>query len=330
MRKMIECVDLIKIYENSQGMKIPALRGCDLVVGKGELVSLIGPSGSGKTTLINILGGIETFSSGKVTVADYNLENFSPEQLDDYRFEIVGFVDQFPERTLFLDSSVKNNLFFAYTLRYRETPTVTKKYKKILADLGIEHLENRLTKTLSGGEMTRVAIACALAKKTPLLLCDEPTGQLDSENTEIVKTLLKEITSEYNTTVVVVTHDPSFLEGVDKTYEIRDGRVSTILSEEERKGKQSFPIVLKSYVDQSRHTRLPDLVYDTLQINRNLEFKLTKKGKISISHPDKIQPKEVELPEYQEIQKELLLNQLPVDYFKKDKIGIKLESVSKI
>lgn len=326
---MIECIDLIKIYESSLGTKIPALRGCELMVEDGELVSIVGPSGSGKTTLINILGGIETISSGEAIVAGYRLEKITPENLNNYRLKIIGFVDQFPERTLFLDATVNDNLQFAYTLRYGDTPTTGVKRKKIMGDLGISHLENRLVKTLSGGEMTRVAIACALAKKTPLLLCDEPTGQLDSENTKNVKQLLKQIAEKYDTTVVVVTHDSRFLEGVDKTYEIRDGRISTVLSEEERKQRSSFPIYLKSYIDQTKHTRLPDIVYDTLQLERNLEFKVTKKGLISIGHPEKKKPKEVKLPEYKEQRKQLLLEPLPKDYCKNSKKTIKLENVTK-
>ncbi len=326
---MIECIDLIKIYESSLGTKIPALRGCELVVEEGELISIVGPSGSGKTTLINILGGIETISSGEAIVAGYRLEKITPENLSNYRLKIIGFVDQFPERTLFLDATVKDNLQFAYTLRYGDTPTTGKKRMKIMTDLGISHLENRLVKPLSGGEMTRVAIACALAKKTPLLLCDEPTGQLDSENTKNVKQLLKQIAEVYDTTVIVVTHDSRFLEGVDKTYEIRDGRISTVLSEEERKQRSSFPIYLKSYIDQTKHTRLPDLVFETLQLERNLEFKVTKKGSITLGHPEKKPPKKVKLPEYKEQRKQLLLEPLPKDYYKNAKKAIKLENVAK-
>jgi len=326
---MIECTDLIKIYEDSLGTKIPALRGCDLTVGEGELVSIVGPSGSGKTTLINILGGVETISSGEAIVAGHPLERISPEKLAEYRLKIIGFVDQFPERTLFLDATVKDNLHFAFTLRYGDTPTTGNMRRKIMEDLGICHLENRLVKTLSGGEMTRVAIACALAKKTPLLLCDEPTGQLDSENTENVKALLKEVTKKYDTTIVVVTHDQRFLEGIDKTFEIRDGRISTILSEEERKQKTTFPITLKSYIDQTKHTRIPDFVYDTLQLERDLEFKITKKGMISINHPENKQPKKIDIPDYKEIQRSIELEPLPESYFEDSNIIIKLENISK-
>ena len=326
---MIECRDLIKIYENSLGTKIPALRGCDLAVGEGELVSIVGPSGSGKTTLINILGGVETISSGEAIVAGFPLERLTPEKLAEYRLKIIGFVDQFPERTLFLDATVKDNLHFAFTLRYGDTPTTGKKREKIMEDLGINHLDKRLVKTLSGGEMTRVAIGCALAKKTPLLLCDEPTGQLDSVNTEKVKALLKEVAEKYDTTIIVVTHDERFLEGIDKTFEIKDGRISTILSEEERKQRITFPITLKSYIDQTKHTRIPDLVYDTLQLERNLEFTITKKGRISIEHPEKKEPKKIDLPDYKELRRTINLEPLPENYRENSITIIKLENVGK-
>ena len=327
---MIECIDIIKIYEDiERRIQIPALRGCDLFVDSSELISIIGPSGSGKTTLINILAGLESISSGKVIVAGYNLSRLSGNALNDYRKRIISIVDQFPERTLFLEATVSDNIDFAYTLRFGDTKTTGEFKNKIMKKLGIEYLRNRSVKTLSGGEMARVSIACALAKRTPVLLCDEPTGQLDTDNTNKVKKILKEIALEFDCTIIVVTHDLRFLSGVDKTYEILDGRISVVLTQEERKNQSSFPILLKSYVDSTKSTRLPDLVYDTLNLEKGLEYKITKSGSVSLVHPEKLSPKKVTLTEIEKRRRTLELRPLPKNYFTDKDIIIDLSSVSK-
>ncbi|NPD90733.1 MAG: ATP-binding cassette domain-containing protein, partial [Asgard group archaeon] len=327
---MIECIDIIKIYEDiERRIQIPALRGCDLFVDSSEMISIIGPSGSGKTTLINILAGLESISSGKVIVAGYNLSRLSGNALNDYRKRIISIVDQFPERTLFLEATVSDNIDFAYTLRFGDTKTTGEFKNKIMKKLGIEYLRNRSVKTLSGGEMARVSIACALAKRTPVLLCDEPTGQLDTDNTNKVKKILKEIALEFDCIIIVVTHDLRFLSGVDKTYEILDGRISVVLSQEERKKQSSFPILLKSYVDSTKSTRLPDLVYDTLNLEKGLEYRITKSGSVSLVHPEKLSPKKVTLTEIEKRRRTLELKPLPKNYFTKKDIIINLSSVSK-
>ncbi|MHA1221445.1 MAG: ABC transporter ATP-binding protein, partial [Candidatus Heimdallarchaeota archaeon] len=223
---MISCRDLIKIFEDEEhGMRIPALRGCDLIVNKGEIVTVVGPSGSGKTTLINILAGLETFSSGECIVGGRDLQLMSQDMLNNFRLTTIGLVDQFPERTLFLDATVEENMDLSTSLGFGDTQELDERNQLILEKLGIDHLANRRVRVLSGGEMIRTAIACALAKNVPILLADEPTGQLDSMNTEKVKTLLREIATTFGTTILVVSHDPRFYDGVDKSCEIRDGRV---------------------------------------------------------------------------------------------------------
>lgn len=327
---MIECIDIIKIYEDiERRIQIPALRGCDLFVDNSEMISIIGPSGSGKTTLINILAGLESISSGKAIIAGYDLSRLSGIALNDYRKRIISIVDQFPERTLFLEATVSDNIDFAYTLRFGDSKTTGEFKNKIMEKLGIEYLRNRSVKTLSGGEMARVSIACALAKRTPVLLCDEPTGQLDTDNTDKVKKILKEIALEFDCIIIVVTHDLRFLSGVDKTYEILDGRISVVLSQEERKKQSSFPILLKSYVDSTKSTRLPDLVYDTLNLEKGLEYRITKSGSVSLVHPEKLSPKKVTLTEIEMRRRTLELKPLPKRYFADKDIIIDLSRVSK-
>ncbi len=331
---MIECNDLIKIYADEEtNSRVPALRGCDLVVKQGEIMTIVGPSGSGKTTLVNILAGIETVSSGSARVGNYFLEKTPEAQLNRYRLEMIGIVDQFPERTLFLDATVIDNMKFTSSLITRNTRRYSEDFRDILKGLDILHLENRLVRHLSGGEMIRTAIASALAKNAPVILCDEPTGQLDSENTDNVKTLLRQITRDYGATVLVVTHDPRFQEGVDKTCEIKDGRVSTILNVDEQhlySGKSKFPLRFMTQIDSSKSIRLPDLILKTLKLEKNAELVVSKQSKVELKHPKNIPPEEIILEKIKERRKDLNFDPLPIDYFEHSPIIIQLKEVAKI
>jgi len=256
---MIEIKDLIKIFlDEETNTRVPALRGCDLTVKKGEIITIIGPSGSGKTTLVNIIAGLETYSSGYVRVGDYDLENLKTKALNTYRLKMIGIVDQFPERTLFLDGTIEDNMNFLSNIKNRATKEDYIRNASILEKLGIDHLKSRIVRGLSGGEMIRTAVACALAKKAPVLLCDEPTGQLDSLNTTRVKELLKQVSRDFGTAILVVTHDPRFQEGVDRTCEIRDGRVSSIINLSEQDAfddQKKFPLKFNSQIDSTSSMR---------------------------------------------------------------------------
>ncbi len=167
---MIEIRDLIKIFlDEETNTRVPALRGCDLTVKKGEIITIIGPSGSGKTTLVNIIAGLEMYSSGYVRVGDYELENLTSKTLNTYRLEMIGIIDQFPERTLFLDGTIEDNMNFLSNIKKKATKEDYIRNASILEKLGIDHLKSRVVRGLSGGEMIRTAIACALAKRAPVL-----------------------------------------------------------------------------------------------------------------------------------------------------------------
>ncbi|MBN1328681.1 MAG: ATP-binding cassette domain-containing protein [Candidatus Heimdallarchaeota archaeon] len=328
---MIESFDLIKIYEDEKRqIRIPALRGCDFQVERGELVTIIGPSGSGKTTLINILAGQETISSGSVKVDGINLEKLTISDLTSYRLKKISVVDQFPERNLFLNVKVEENLSLFSTLDYKDLSKVTeKRNKEIMVNLGVDHLSSRIVKTLSGGEMIRVAIACAIAKRSPVILCDEPTGQLDRENTQKVKDILSKVSEKYNTTIIVVTHDMRFLEGVDKTYIIKDGRVSAILGKEDREEQSKFPLKFKSHVDSSKSIRIPELIYKTLKFDDVVQFEMTEESEVTLKHPQNITPEKVELTKKEAIRKEVILEKIPKSYHEKRDIVIEIKNLSK-
>lgn len=331
---MIECRDLIKIYlDETSNLKVPALRGIDLKVGKGEVISIVGPSGSGKTTLINILAGFETISSGFLRVGEYNLEDLNLTELLYYRLKTIGIVDQFPERTLFLSGTVFDNMVFVFSLQPDDTANMESNIIKILDELGIAHLSNRKVRLLSGGEMIRTAIACALVKRVPLLLCDEPTGQLDSENTEKVKETLRNISRNFGTTVVVVTHDERFLEGVDKTCEIRNGRVSILLGKEDQmiySGQTTFPLKYKRQLDSSNSVRLPDLVIEKLKLQTDVEFEISENVDVRVRNPENVPVEKIVLKELKVKRKKLVLKDIPTDFHQNQEIDIKLRNISKI
>ncbi|HUU78003.1 MAG TPA: ATP-binding cassette domain-containing protein [candidate division Zixibacteria bacterium] len=329
---MIECHDVIKIYNDpEEKIRVAALRGIDLRISKGEVISIVGPSGSGKSTLIKILAGMEAISSGICKVGSFELEKMNANELLAYQLNNVGLVHQFPERTLFLSGSVKDNLLFSSSLHSKNMHESKLKNKEILKELNIAHLENRLVANLSGGEMIRTAIAFMLAKDVPLLLCDEPTGQLDTANTENIKEILKQISRDFETTVLVVTHDKRFLTGVDRTCEIQNGRVSSLI---QVGGKitteiQSFPLKFSSHVDSSQNIRIPNEIYDVLQIGDNVDFVLSEDSKVEIINPSGIPPKKYIIRQ-EHRRTELKIKPLPEDYFLNKEISVQLKDLSKI
>ena len=330
---MIECKDLIKIYDDEDhNVHVPALRGCDLSIQAGEIFSIVGPSGSGKTTLINILAGLDTCSSGDVIVGEYRLNQMTAKELNFYRMKMIGIIDQFPERSLFLDGTIKDNLKFVSNITKSSTDEAQTRNQEILKKLGIDHLEHRIIRELSGGEITRTAIACALAKESPILLCDEPTGQLDSVNTQRVKGLLRQITKDFGTTILVVSHDPRFQDGVDKTCEIRDGRVSSVIAVSEQlvySQKKTFPLKFKMQLDSTNNIHLPEFIVRTLNLTKDVELQLTKNGDVRLVHPEGITPQEVLLEKIKLIRRELVMEDLPVNYFQQANVIIELNDLSK-
>ncbi|NHK32586.1 MAG: ATP-binding cassette domain-containing protein [Asgard group archaeon] len=331
---MISCRDLIKIYEDEEyGIRVPALRGCDLHINQGEIVAIIGPSGSGKTTLINILAGLTKTSSGECVVIGQELGDLNQNALNRFRLQNIGLVDQFPERTLFLDATIEENMALSTSLVFGDSDEYMDKNYTIRKKLGIDHLTKRRIRFLSGGEMTRTAIACALAKNSPILLCDEPTGQLDSMNTEKVKDLLREVANSFGTTILVVTHDPRFFDGVDKSCEIRDGRVTTMISAEEQKlldSSSGFPLKFRLQIDTSHNIRIPDMVMQSLKVKKEIDIHLEESGKTRLLNPKGLKPKKVPLKKIENRRKILELKPLTKSYSKNKKQLIEITNLSKI
>jgi len=221
----IVCEDLFKIYKIAE-LEVVALRGLDLKVKKGELMAIIGASGSGKSTLLNVLGGLETPSAGRAIVGNRDLLNMSSRDLVAYRREDVGFVWQQGGRNLVPYLTAIQNVELPLQLLGWSPSKRRRRAEELLDAVGLAERHYHLPEALSGGEQQRVAIAVALSHNPPLLLADEPTGELDSQTAGTIFDALRTINQTYGITIVVVTHDMSIARRVDRVVTIRDGRSS--------------------------------------------------------------------------------------------------------
>ncbi|AUJ85352.1 ABC transporter ATP-binding protein [Enterococcus sp. PF-2] len=217
---MIELKHINKFYgENNR--KIIALNDVSLTINKGEFTIILGPSGSGKSTLLNLLGGMDRPSQGEFRMGEKEISHLSDEQLSDYRRDVVGFVFQF--YNLIPSLAALENVGIAQQLSTNNEPA-----SHYLESVGLSHRKNNFPNQLSGGEMQRVSIARALAKAPKLLLCDEPTGALDSHTGKKILFLLKKAAVNVDTAVVMVTHNAEFAQYADKIIHLHDGKIKSI------------------------------------------------------------------------------------------------------
>ncbi len=215
--------DVWKIYRTGRGVEYPALRGVSLEIGEGEFVALLGPSGSGKTTLIYLAGGIDVATRGRVVVNGTDLGRLSESERAKWRRRNVGIVFQFYHLVPTL--TVLENVLLPMDLAGHPPKAERRRRALELLDLvGMMDKADKFPSQLSGGEQQRVAIARALAADPPLLLADEPTANLDTENKERVVELLVEA-NRLGKTVLYATHDPGLASRAGRIVEIRDGRI---------------------------------------------------------------------------------------------------------
>ncbi|MHA1945090.1 MAG: ABC transporter ATP-binding protein [Candidatus Hodarchaeales archaeon] len=248
----LECKDLIKIYPSQiEGLNFPALRGLDLSVKYGELISIIGPSGAGKTTLLRLISAFDQPSSGEIWFENKLVNQFTPQEILKYR-QKVGIMYQSPRDNLLWGLTVLENVLFP--MRYSGKFGRQKKERayELLARVGLKGKEQRKPSQLSGGEQQRVAISVALANDPVLLLADEPTGELDSLTTALIIDYFKKLNEELGVTICVVTHDRRFSKMTNRTYKILDGRVATFEVQATRDKRAEVVIV-----DSHGNLRLP-------------------------------------------------------------------------
>ncbi|MGH2481916.1 MAG: ABC transporter ATP-binding protein, partial [Ktedonobacteraceae bacterium] len=223
---LITCDNLIKIYKMAD-LEAVALQGLDLEVASGEMLAIVGASGSGKSTLLNILGGLDVPSAGKVMVAGHNLTRLTEEQRTRYRSQVIGHVWQQSGRNLLPDLTVAENVDLPQIFNGTRTGRYKRRTRELLEIVGLADMMRKKPAQLSGGEQQRAGIAVALANKPPLLLADEPTGELDSVTTREIITFLRQVNQNLGVTIIIVTHDVAVASLVDRTLAIRDGRTST-------------------------------------------------------------------------------------------------------
>ena len=219
---MIEIRDLHKTYKQGD-VEVHALRGLDLSVAAGDFVAIVGPSGCGKSTLFNILGGLTPPTSGSVQIKGQDLLALSDSERTNLRKKMVGFV--FQKYNLLPTLSVEDNIDIARDIAGEFGKPRAPLFEQTLDMLGLRAKLDRKPKQLSGGEQQRVAIARAIVNNPAILLADEPTGNLDTENSDVVLGLLKKLNDETGQTILMITHNPEAAAYAHRIVRMRDGRI---------------------------------------------------------------------------------------------------------
>ena len=290
---MIECENLVKIYK-TKDIEVLALQGLELRIDKGELLAVVGNSGSGKSTFLNLLGGLDRPSAGKLVVDGKDLFKLSEKELVEYKRHTVGFVWQ---------NNARNMLPYLTAWQNVQMPMLFDSGKKkkeraleLLEMVGMSHHKDHRLDQMSGGEQQRVAIAIALANDPKILLADEPTGAVDAKTGAYILDVLRSINETTGITTVIVTHDRQLTKKVNRVVSIRDGKLSS-----ERVMKQSYRDRLSeisafteesevqdefTVLDRAGRLQIPREYLEQLQLQGNKVRVEYKDGKIIIENPD--------------------------------------------
>ena len=224
MSTIIEFKNVEKIYKSGEHV-LKALDNVNFSINRGEFVVILGPSGAGKSTLLNLLGGLDSVSSGEIIVDGKHIESFNDNQLTEYRAKNVGFIFQFYNLIPNLTAEENINLM-------EDVVNVKIDGLDILDSVGLKEHANNFPAQLSGGEQQRVSIAGAISKQPTMLLCDEPTGALDSNTGVLILNLLQDLSNNQNTTIIIVTHNALLANAADKVIRIKNGQVESIVINE--------------------------------------------------------------------------------------------------
>ncbi len=258
--------DLVKIHHTGK-IEVQALRGLNLDISQGELVSIIGPSGSGKSTLLNIIGGLDKATAGTVTVGEKTVTDLSVRQLVDFRRKMVGHI--FQNLNLIPTLTAQENIEFSMVASGVPRGKRKARVQELLKTVGLESRAHHKPEELSGGEQQRIAIASALANDAPVILADEPTGELDTANARGIAEHLVKINRDLGKTIIMVTHDPSVARVSSRILRIEDGVIKTALAPSEVIGQEKA----HSYVDQIK-ARILEINEQMLQLDS--EFRSSK------------------------------------------------------
>ncbi len=292
----IVCDGLVKIFKTDE-IEVMALQGLDMEIKKGELMSVIGKSGSGKSTLMNIIGGLEKPSAGKIVVEGRNLSDFSEKEMVEYRKKKIGFVWQKSERNLFPYLTAIENIEAAMNFSGMSQKEKREWALELLDMVGMAHREQSYPRQMSGGEQQRIAIAVALANKPSILLADEPTGAVDSKTSNMIQDLFRKLNREMGLTIIIVTHDMKLANKVDRVVMISDGKISTekIMKEKYREqidniesealgedSHEEYTVMDKAHRVQLNEDMLREAGIDTNKVKVKLE-----NGRVIIEAEDK-------------------------------------------
>lgn len=292
-RPMIECENLVKIYK-TKDIEVLALQGLEVRIDKGELMAIIGNSGSGKSTFLNMIGGLDRPSAGRLIVDGKDLFKLNESELVDYKRKTVGFVWQNNARNLLPYLTAWQNV--QMPMLFDSGAKKKQRALELLEMVGLSHRKNNRLNQLSGGEQQRIAIAIALANNPKILLADEPTGSVDVKTGAYILDMFRDINRNTDLTIVIVTHDRLLSKKVNRVVAIRDGKISS-----ERLMKQSYRERLSDISAFTEETEVQDefAILDRagrLQIPRDMleQMKLAGNkvrmelvdGKIIIENPE--------------------------------------------
>ncbi len=295
LENIIICENLVKIYKVAD-LEVVALQGLDLIVPKGEMLGIVGTSGSGKSTLMNILGGLDRPSAGRVLVDDIDLLSLTEPELNQYQRKKVGFVWQQTGRNLIPYLTALENIEFPMTMAL-----ITEKKKRrdwaleLLRSVGLYERRDHYLTQLSGGEQQRIAIAVALANQPVLLLGDEPTGEVDSKTAQTIMDTFRNLNHDFNLTTIIVTHDPRIAEQVDRVVAIRDGKISTetirqvsqlekVMTGDQKSGEDSSSFQIETtyhefvVLDSAGRLQIPKEVREEYGISKRAHMETTEEG----------------------------------------------------
>ncbi|MBQ2612313.1 MAG: ABC transporter ATP-binding protein [Methanobrevibacter sp.] len=227
MSTLIEFKDVVKEYRSGDHV-LRAMDNVNFTIDEGEFVVILGPSGAGKSTLLNLLGGLDSTTSGQIIVNGEHVESFNDNELTKYRAKNVGFIFQFY-------NLIPNLTAIENVELMKDIVDVNIDGLGVLDSVGLKDHANQFPAQLSGGEQQRVSIARAVAKQPAMLLCDEPTGALDSKTGVLILNLLQEMSNNKNTTVIIVTHNAILADAADKVIRIKNGQIESITINENPK-----------------------------------------------------------------------------------------------
>jgi ABC-type lipoprotein export system ATPase subunit/bifunctional DNA-binding transcriptional regulator/antitoxin component of YhaV-PrlF toxin-antitoxin module len=286
----ILCDNLVKIYKVA-GLEVVALQGLDLVVAPGEILGIVGASGSGKSTLMNILGGLDRPSAGRVWVGGHSLLDLSDAALTHYRRTQVGFVWQQGARNLIPFLTAQENVELPMTLAGASSSQIKLRAEALLVTVGLGERRNHRLSQLSGGEQQRVAIAVAMANQPKLLLGDEPTGELDSVTAGTIYQAFRELNKEFGVTTLIVSHDQGIARHVDRVVAIRDGktssetvRVEPVQSEGETHTEEVFEELV--VLDSAGRLQVPKDYLEKFGIRGRARLDITENGILILPAPN--------------------------------------------